>query len=77
MDFISPPTATVSSRTVSPISSLSHGSGSRGAEVTKAIELYLPELHWDKLEQTFPHWTDVINKGALGEQFRAPEQKEN
>ncbi|GAA5900736.1 hypothetical protein JCM6882_007652 [Rhodosporidiobolus microsporus] len=30
------------------------------AEVVKMIERDLPHLHWDKLDQTFPHWTAHI-----------------
>ncbi|GAA6006397.1 hypothetical protein JCM10207_000627 [Rhodosporidiobolus poonsookiae] len=30
------------------------------AEVIAMIERDLPHLHWDKLEQTFPHWTHHI-----------------
>ena len=32
--------------------------------MTKAIATYLPELHWDNLEQTFPHWASIINEGS-------------
>ncbi|KAL8280992.1 hypothetical protein RQP46_006671 [Phenoliferia psychrophenolica] len=38
-------------------------------QVAAAITVHLPELHWDKLEQTFPHWADIVNHGALGPQY--------
>ncbi|KAI5480965.1 GDSL Lipase/Acylhydrolase family protein [Pseudohyphozyma bogoriensis] len=38
-------------------------------EVANAIKTHLPELHWDNLEQVFPHWADIVNKGALGPQY--------
>lgn len=32
------------------------------AAITEAIVAHLPELHWDRLEQIYPHWAD----GQLG-----------
>ena len=31
-----------------------------GAEIAKLMIEKLPELHWDKLPQVFPHWEDCI-----------------
>ncbi|KAK4048738.1 isoamyl acetate-hydrolyzing esterase [Microbotryomycetes sp. JL221] len=33
--------------------------------VRSVIEQHLPELHWNKLAQTFPHWADIL----LGSEF--------
>lgn len=33
-------------------------------KVAEAITVHLPELHWDKLEQTYPHWADIVNQGG-------------
>ncbi|KAM0755913.1 SGNH hydrolase [Meredithblackwellia eburnea MCA 4105] len=38
-------------------------------EVASVIARELPDLHWDKLEQVFPHWASIVNDGALGPQF--------
>lgn len=47
------------------------------AVVTDAIKATiskgLPELHWERLGQVYPHWADVINEGALGKEFELPE----
>lgn len=33
--------------------------------VTAAISTHLPELHWDKLGQIYPHWADGEHTGFL------------
>ncbi|SCV69257.1 BQ2448_2277 [Microbotryum intermedium] len=33
--------------------------------VATAIATRLPELHWDRLAEVFPAWTEIINEGAL------------
>ncbi|KAM0792142.1 hypothetical protein ACM66B_004841 [Microbotryomycetes sp. NB124-2] len=40
--------------------------------VKEVITEKLPELHWNALRQTFPHWADIPNHGVLGEQFLVP-----
>ncbi|GAA5990115.1 hypothetical protein JCM11641_007072 [Rhodosporidiobolus odoratus] len=39
------------------------GYGVVTAEITKVLLEKLPHLHWDALEQTFPHWADWIPQG--------------
>ncbi|ORY78422.1 SGNH hydrolase [Leucosporidium creatinivorum] len=43
--------------------------------VSEAIHEFISELHWDHIEQTFPHWADIPNLGALGPQFLAPDSR--
>ncbi|SCZ97382.1 BZ3500_MvSof-1268-A1-R1_Chr4-2g07177 [Microbotryum saponariae] len=33
--------------------------------VANAIATRLPELHWDRLGEVFPAWTEIVNEGAL------------
>lgn len=42
------------------------GYGVVTAAITAAITEHLPELHWDKLQQIYPHWAD----GELGARRR-------
>lgn len=34
------------------------------AAVAQVIQTQLPELHWDNLEQVFPHWSGLIPEAA-------------
>ncbi|KAK4053662.1 isoamyl acetate-hydrolyzing esterase [Microbotryomycetes sp. JL201] len=42
--------------------------------VQDVISRELPKLHWNALDQTFPHWADIPNHGALGPQYLVPSQ---
>lgn len=37
--------------------------------VTDAIKTHYPKLYWDNMEQIFPHWSSIVNDGALGPEF--------